>query len=198
MYTRSNAGEAAMTDKATGTFSAISRANHWIVALAFLSMMAVGFYLEFGGLSREARGPIMALHKATGTVLLFVVAWRVIWRLRQGFPAPVNGTPAWQVMASRLVHWALLAAMIIMPVSGVSMSLLGGRPIGMYDLFMIPPVADIEGVGKIARMVHGYAAWALLGLVTLHVGAALKHLLIDRDGTFARMVSGSVVPVKAG
>jgi cytochrome b561 len=29
--------------------------------------------------------------------------------------------------------------------------------------------------------------WILLVLVAVHVAGALKHLLIDRDGTFKRM-----------
>jgi cytochrome b561 len=77
-----------------------------------------------------------------------------------------------------------------MPLSGVLMSMLGGRPIDMFGLFAIPPLAEIEGAGKLARAVHGYAAWALAGLITLHVAAALKHLIVDKDATVARMVSG--------
>ena len=34
---------------------------------------------------------------------------------------------------------------------------------------------------------HPVAAWALVGLVAVHVLAALKHLIIDRDGVFDRM-----------
>ena len=179
-----------MTDSQTGTYGAISRANHWIVSLAFFGMLAVGFILSNDVLTREEAGPLRDLHKATGTVLMFVVAWRVLWRLRQGFPAPVPGLAAWQVTASRLVHWGLLVALIVMPLSGVFMSLLGGRSIDMFGLFAIPPLAEIEGAGKLARAAHGYAAWALAALITLHVAAALKHLVVDKDGTVARMVTG--------
>lgn len=191
-------GEAAMTDKANGAYGAVSRANHWIVSLAILGMLVVGFYLEFGGLSREAKGPLMNLHKATGTVLLFVIAWRVIWRLRQGFPAPLPGIAAWQVTASRFVHWGLLICILLMPLSGASRSLLGGRPIDIYGLFLIPPFGKIEGFSDIAGLVHAVTAYALAGLIVLHVAAALKHLLIDRDGTVARMLTGKTVPVQAG
>ena len=179
-----------MTDTETGTYGAVSRLNHWIVTLAVLGMLAVGFYLEFGGLSREERGPIMALHKATGTILLLFIAWRVVWRLRQGFPAPMLGMPGWQILASKVVHWGLLAAMLVMPLSGVGMSLLGGRAISVYGLFTLEPVAKIEAIGEIGHEIHEYTAWILAGLVAVHIAAALKHALIDRDRTLARMVSG--------
>lgn len=179
-----------MTDSQTGTYGAMSRANHWIVSLAFFGMLAVGFYLEYGGLTRETRGPIMALHKATGTILLLVVAWRVIWRIRQGFPAPLAGMAAWQSTASRLVHGGLLFAIVLMPLSGVLRSLLGGRPIDIYGLFLVPPIGKIEGFSDIAGLVHTVTAYALVALITLHVAAALKHLIVDKDATVQRMLTG--------
>jgi cytochrome b561 len=37
---------------------------------------------------------------------------------------------------------------------------------------------------------HGLAAWGLIGLVGLHVAAALKHQFIDKDGLLERMRPG--------
>ncbi len=187
---QSAVGLAVMTDSGTGTYGAISRANHWIVALAVLGMLSVGFYLANVELPRETRGPIMNLHKATGALLLLVIGWRVIWRLRQGFPPLAPGLPDWQRTAARATHWGLLAAMLVMPLSGVGMTLLGGRPIDVYGLFLIPPIAEIEGAGKLLRAVHGYAAWTLTALIALHFAGAMKHLFIDKDGTVARMLTG--------
>lgn len=179
-----------MTDRQTGTYGATSRANHWIVSIAYLGMLVVGFTLANVELARETRGMVMGLHKATGTLLLFVVLWRVIWRLRQGFPAPVDGVAAWQVTASRLVHWGLLLAIIVMPLSGASRSLLGGRPIDFYGLFLIPPFGTIEGFSDVAGLVHTVTAYSLAILITLHVAAALKHHFADRDATLQRMLTG--------
>ncbi len=179
-----------MTDAKTGGYGAISRANHWIVSLAIFGLLAVGFYLANVDLPRETRGPLMNMHKATGTVLLLVITWRVIWRIRQGFPAPVPGVAAWQVTASRLVHWGLLLTILVMPLSGVLRSLLGGRSIDIYGLFAIPPLAKIEGFSDVAGLVHTVTAYSLAVLILLHVGAALKHQLIDRDATLSRMLTG--------
>lgn len=179
-----------MTDSQTGTYGAVSRANHWIVSLAYFAMLAVGFTLANVELARETRGMVMGLHKATGTLLLFVVLWRVIWRLRQGFPAPVAGVAAWQITASRFVHWGLLAAILVMPLSGASRSLLGGRPIDIYGFFLIEPFAKIEGFSDIAGLVHTVTAYTLAVLITLHVAAALKHQFVDRDATLRRMLTG--------
>jgi cytochrome b561 len=34
---------------------------------------------------------------------------------------------------------------------------------------------------------HSFTAWILVALVSLHVLAGLKHLLVEKDGVFQRM-----------
>ena len=38
--------------------------------------------------------------------------------------------------------------------------------------------------------IHGVTAVLLITLVVIHVAAALKHLLVDRDNVFLRMLPG--------
>lgn len=177
-----------MGDANTTVYGGISRINHWLSFLLFSAVLIVGFTLAYGDLDREARGPVMNMHKATGTVLLLFAAWRVVWRLREGFIAPAAGTPAWQAAASRIVHWGMLVAMLLMPLSGIFMSLTGGRAIDIYGLFSIPAIMENRDLAGLLRQVHGLTAWVLTGLIGLHVLAALKHALIDRDGTLGRML----------
>lgn len=178
-----------MTDAANASYGTVSRVNHWLGALLFAGVLSVGLYLAYSGVEGEERAPIMAMHRATGTVLLLFALWRVWWRIRQGFPAPLDGVPAWQVTLSRATHWGLIICMLAMPISGVFlMSLLGGRPINIYGLFTIPPIMDIEGIRPIGRQIHGIVAYTFLGLIGLHLLGALKHLLIDRDATVQRML----------
>lgn len=184
-----------MTDKTIATYGGVSRLNHWITSLAFAGMLIVGFILSYDVLSREAAAPIRDLHKAAGTLLLLFAVWRVTWRLIQGFPAPVPGVPAWQQLAARLVHWGMLAALIIMPLSGVLMALIGGSGIDMFGLFTIAPFAEDRDTARLFRQLHGYASYALAGLIAVHILAALKHTLLDKDATLARMISGRPVSV---
>ena len=39
----------------------------------------------------------------------------------------------------------------------------------------------------LSQLMFGIVAWALVVLIVLHIGAAFKHLLIDKDGVFGRM-----------
>ncbi len=38
--------------------------------------------------------------------------------------------------------------------------------------------------------VHFVNSWVLAGAVALHIAAAMKHAMVDRDGTLARMGIG--------
>jgi cytochrome b561 len=116
------------------TFDAISRFNHWIVAIAMIGMLGFGLYLENIDLARSVKGPLIGLHKSMGVLILIYGIWRVGYRLRQGFPEALGHAPAWQEIAAKTVHWTLLAGVIIMPLSGLVMSVFGGRPVNVFDI----------------------------------------------------------------
>ena len=44
-----------------------------------------------------------------------------------------------------------------------------------------------EAINGVFKAVHVYSAWAIAGLVGLHVAGALKHA-IQRDGTLSRIL----------
>ncbi len=179
-----------MTDKAIATYGGVSRLNHWIGAAVFAGLLIAGFTLSYDVLPDDQARDLRNLHKATGTLVFFFALWRVTWRLGQGFPPPASDRAGWELALSKAVHGAMLLALIVMPLSGILMSLLGGRGIDMYGLFTIPPVAEMKDAARSLRAVHGYAGYALVILITLHIAGALKHALIDRDGTLRRMVTG--------
>jgi cytochrome b561 len=111
--------------------------------------------------------------------------------MMEGFPAPVEGMAAWQETVSRIVHWGLILCILAMPLSGVLMSLFGGRAIDIYGLFSIPGFEKVESVQKTARALHGLVPYAFVALILVHILAALKHMFIDKDGTVRRMLSGA-------
>lgn len=87
------------------SYGITSRINHWVSAIAMIGMLGLGLYLEFGGLEREAKGPLMGIHKAVGVLVLHFGVWRVTWRVLKGFPKPASRMPAWQETASKIAHW---------------------------------------------------------------------------------------------
>ena len=127
-----------------------------------------------GALERATRGALLGWHKALGALILVYGLWRVGWRLWAGFPASAATMPPRQERAAKIVHWALLAAVVLVPLSGVVMTLLGGRPLDVLGL-VIPALGEIEWLHEGAELVHGLAGKAVVLLLVLHIGGALKH-----------------------
>ena len=172
------------------TYDITSRINHWAIALAVIVVLCIGLYLgNFDG-DRALRGSLRDFHKATGVLILVFGAWRVLWRLFQGFPAAVATLPGWQMTAAKITHWVLLAAVIVMPISGLLKTLFAGYPVSVYGIFSIPAPEKVEWIRDLAGQVHGIGGWVLLVALLLHVGGAMKHHFIARDATLVRMLTG--------
>jgi cytochrome b561 len=177
--------------EASTTFNGTERANHWIVALSILGLLAAGWVLYFEALPQETAKGVRDLHKAFGTLILFFGLWRVGYRMLRGFPAPAAEMPAGQLLLSRVVHYLLLAFIVIMPASGFCKSLFAGRPIDMFGLITIGlPDSENEAIAGIASSIHFLAGVAISAIILLHIAGALKHHFFDRDPTLLRMLRG--------
>lgn len=177
-----------MREKHGFHFGRISIINHWTMAILFISVLSLGFLLDFFGDGRALRGPWMEAHKAGGFILLMFGLWRVSWRLMQGFPKDVVHMPAWQHLSAKLVHWVLIFAIIAMPVSGILLSLYSERAINVFGLFVVPAQGENELISRIASGIHEVLAYVVAGTILMHVGAVLKHHVLDRDETLSRML----------
>jgi cytochrome b561 len=178
-----------MREKEGLTFGVVSIINHWTNALIFIGVLGLGFYLDYVGSGRGLRGPWMGLHQAAGAVFFVLALWRLTWRMAQGFPEDVAPMPLWQRLAAKLVHWVLLFAIIAMPLSGILLTLYSERAINVFGLFTIPAQPENEPVSRIASIVHESLAYLVALTIFMHVGAVVKHHLIDKDATLKRMLS---------
>ena len=65
----------------------------------------------------------------------------------------------------------------------------GGRAINVFGWFAIPsPLGEMPALHKGLEIVHALGAKVLLFALAVHILAALKHALLDRDGTLWRML----------
>jgi len=172
------------------TYDFISRLNHWVIAAAMIGMLGFGLFLGFADLSREVKGPLMGVHKALGVLVLIYGLWRVGWRLLQGFPAQAGIKADWRTPVAKLVHGALLAGIIVMPISGIVASVFHARPVAVFGLFTIPAQTEVAWLASLAGGIHNVAGIGLAALVVLHLAAALQHHFVNRDTTLTRMLRG--------
>jgi len=162
-------------------YGAVSRLIHWSMAALLLLMLSTEWLAEIAGLSE---GEAMALHKSTGVLLLGLVVLRLAWRgLNRGRTAPAEH---WR-LAANLGHWALYAAMLLIPVSGLLVALGSGHGVEFFGLPLIAPGAEIEWLEDAAEESHELLANLLWLLIGGHVVATLAHQFWLRDHTLKRM-----------
>lgn len=167
-------------------YSTVAIWLHWITALLLIYMLfwGEGLIKAFGG----ATPANPSLHVSLGISILLLAVLRLIWRLMNPPPADVP-MPIWQAKASHALHWLFYAAMILIPLSGMAAldkSVIGKHPefanLTFFGLFTMPHFS-LSWFGSLHDLMTNLA----IGLLVLHVGAALKHQFIDKDNLLRRM-----------
>ncbi len=176
-----------MTEHTSG-YRTPARLIHWLMAVIILMLIPIGFLMVQDGLPRALGNTLFITHKNVGTLALILIAVRLFYRWRNPPQlAPVE-LPRIQELAAHLTHIGLYAMPIIMPLAGYVRVRAGGYPIEALDALGIPSmVPRSEALSEFAKMVHYYSSYAIAGLVAMHIGAALFHRFIKKDGIFSRM-----------
>jgi cytochrome b561 len=155
-------------------YSTVAIALHWTIAALIAVNLLLGF--TFRSYNHAAQG--------------------VSWRLRHPPPKLGAHLSALERHAAGVAHVLLYVLMIGVPFAGwiVTSSWVPPRPLFFWGApFPTLPLpthsaAAMTTLRNGAANLHLWLAWALLGLVALHVAGALKHHFLDRDGELARMI----------
>lgn len=180
-------------DRGREDWDAVAKILHWTMALGIAAMFACGIAMDhFLDGNLALKFSVYQFHKSLGFVLLCLAVVRLLWRRTSpNRPQPAVLTKPHERWLADAVHMALYASLIALPLIGwaaASASPLN-IPTVVFGLFTLPRLGhadrDLELVFKDA---HRFVAMALLGLLTLHVAAALWHHFIRRDNTLLRML----------
>lgn len=164
---------------------------HWLIAVAMIGSLAFGLYLEDLPRSPD-KGALIGIHKSVGVLILLFAFYRVLHRLRNKLPQPLTASPRWQHRAANAAHILLLIGTVLMPVSGITMSIGGGHPVGVFGLQLIAGGEGNELIKDIGRTAHGLGGKLLILVIVIHVVGTLKHHFIDKDGVLKRMLGARV------
>ncbi|MBR9868008.1 MAG: cytochrome b [Oceanospirillales bacterium] len=164
---------------------------HWIIAIAVIGSLMLGLYVE--DLPRGAeKFELIGLHKSVGVLVLVVAFYRLIWRIRNRLPERLSPVAQWQEKVTTVVHLILLAGTLLMPLSGMLMSIGNGHPVAVFGLEFIAGGDENELFGVMGEGMHGLGANVMIAAIALHVAASVKHHLLTRDGTLQRMLGRRV------
>ena len=162
---------------------------HWIIAALILAQLVGGIVMHKLPNSVSFKFEAYQMHKSFGLTVLALSLVRLAWRLTHRPPAVLPTHERWERVLARITHVAFYALMILVPLAGWAMISNSALP---SPLFLSPvdiPKLPIGGSVDLWAEVHEVLAFAMIGLLALHVVGALKHHYKDRDGTLARMAT---------
>jgi cytochrome b561/polyisoprenoid-binding protein YceI len=173
---------------------------HWTIAAAIVLQFVLAKLADLAGdedlAVRELA--LLANHKSVGITILALALFRLVWRAKNPPPALPATMPAWQVRASHFSHWALYGLIIVIPITGWLMSSASAYSVSWFNLFQLPDfVAPDPDLKNTLKEVHETLGKILALIALVHIGAALKHAMFDKDGVLNRMVSTVSVAIFA-
>ena len=138
----------------------LSISLHWIVGWTIIGLLAMGIYME-----ENSAYHLYDLHKSIGALIFIAVVIRAWRRLRQGWPEPVSDYTRVEQLLSKITHYVLLIGSVLIPLSGLVMSIAGGHGLGILGLELIgenidPANPDTSGLCQAPEAKRaGFAAY---------------------------------------
>jgi|EndMetStandDraft_9_1072997.scaffolds.fasta_scaffold04869_5 cytochrome b561 len=169
-------------------YSGIAKFFHWTVAICVLTIIPVGLVMNSlpQGVTQNVA---YTVHRSLGALVLVLMILRLGYRLIVGWPAPEPTITAAQRIASHAVHNLLYVLLIVQPALGWYATSVYGATISFFGLFNLPSLAEKnEPASEPLFMVHELLGFAIAGLLVLHIGGALYHYFIRKDGVLQRML----------
>ncbi len=180
---------------------------HWTIALLIFWMIWIGWWMTSAIDDPEMRATAFKafqFHKSLGLTILALSPFRLIWRLTHKTPPLPAHMPGWEKFLARATHVGFYALIIVIPLAGWAYVSAGwnahidmpfSAPTIWFGLFEVPHIPFIANLNDSARRaaahlamgVHEKLAWAALILAGIHVAAALKHHIFDKDAVLHHM-----------
>lgn len=169
-------------------FGAITRLFHWGMAIFVIVAIAVVELHESFPKGSDTRNFLMSSHFQLGLLVLLLIWPRLAAVFTDKVPEIRPASPQWQNVASKLMHLALYASMIALPVLGIWMQQAGDRTVALLGM-QLPVMFGVDKeLAKELKEVHETIGNVLIGLIVLHIAAAFWHHFKQRDNTLLRML----------
>jgi len=175
-------------------YDRLARALHWASAALIVLLAATGIAMtrELAPESWLARAraplPLYDLHKTMGVLVLLLTVLRLSNRVLRGTPPADPTLPGWQRRIAEFVHGWIYLLLVLVPILGwLGISLYPA--LTLFGVVSLPALAAPDrAVSAGVLLAHAILAFALLGLVGVHVAAALHHHFVRRDALLRRML----------
>lgn len=169
-------------------YSAMARSLHWTMASLIIVGLACVELHELFPKGSDIRSALMVTHFQVG-LAVFALVWLRITRLVfDKVPAITPEPPRWQTVAANLMHLALYAAMIALPILGVLTLQAGDKAITLLGMPLPSFIGVDKEFAKTLKEAHEFIGNTMIWLILAHVAAAVWHHAVQKDNTLLRML----------
>lgn len=182
-----------MINQSKLNWGVVTKTLHWTIAVMIISIMSIGIYagkiLTYDNLAvRPVWGWWMNQHKALGCIVLGLVIVRVIWTFSQPRPELPPGASRLHRRVAAASAGSLYILMFAIPIAGIGTTIYAHKGFKFFGLFeFYAPIAKNMVIEQNFKLAHQICAYTLLGLLLIHISAALMHHFLLRDQVLRRM-----------
>ena len=162
-------------------FGRVSRYAHWIIGTLILVLIPMGLFTSVLPVDHPERGAFVATHQALGTIVLILVALRLLWLRRSPAPPLRTDLRRWEQRLAQATHVGLYGLILGFPVTGLLMTSFRGEAPDVYGWSLGGVIAPDPQLASVAAALHNLVLPAAFYLVVFaHLGAVAKHHFIER------------------
>ena len=174
-----------------GQYSRGAKWFHWITVGLIAIALPVGFVIKH--IKDDDKMAFYAIHESAGLTILFVALARLVWRLRNPPPPHPADLPAPMRIGAAAVHHLLYVMLILQPILGFFATNAWGFPLREETAYLgfihLPKFMEAnEGLAQALQAAHNWGGRLIAALLLAHIGGAVFHHAIRRDGTLMRMI----------
>ena len=167
-------------------YGLLAKLFHWVTFIILIAQVPFGFYLvglEFS----DRRIDLENIHILIGITIFYFVLLRLIWKLFNPSPKSEHNFFKGQNLIAKTNHFLLYVGIFAITISGVLKKLYMGEKLN----FFIFQYAFKESNFQLADsfyVMHIYANYLLIALVSLHILAVIIHHILFKDKIVKKML----------
>ena len=169
------------------SYSKLTVTIHWLTVLLFLSVYVSMEFRDIFERGTAGRDLMKTSHYWFGIAIFLLLVVRLYARFSQPTPPIQPPQPVWQHQLAKVVHLAIYALMLIMPVLGLLLLSADAVPLRFFGYELPALIAANAATANWLEELHEIGATAGYYLIGLHALAALFHHYVSKDNTLRRM-----------
>ena len=160
-------------------YGLLAKMFHWVTFIILIAQIPFGFYLvglEFS----DRRIDLENIHILIGITIFYFVLLRLIWKLFNPSPKSEHNFFKGQNLIAKTNHFLLYVGVFAITISGVLKKLYMGEKLNFFIFKYAFKDTNFQ-LADTFYVVHIYANYLLIALVSLHILATVVHHAFFKD-----------------